>query len=356
MTELRLADFDFDLPEASIALRPARPRDSARLLEVKAGEVSDHGVLDLPDLLQPGDLLVFNDTHVMPAALTGVRPARSRGAGKDVEIGINLHKRDDGAVWRAFARPGKRLEEGDTICFGGGLMAEIIEKCEGGEICLRFDRSGIKLDKAIMEAGAPPLPPYITSRRAVDAADIKDYQTVYSDPDKINSVAAPTAGLHFTDRLLEKLRNSAIKTVGVTLHVGAGTFLPVKTENLSKHRMHAEWYSISEDAAQQINETRKKGGRIIAVGTTSVRTLESAACEDGTVRAESRETAIFIMPGYRFRTIDALMTNFHLPRSTLFMLVSALLGFEETHAAYAHAVKSGYRFFSYGDSSLLWCK
>jgi len=273
-----------------------------------------------------------------------------------VEIEINLHKRDDEAVWRAFVRPAKRLKEGDTLNFKGGLTAEVSEKCEGGEVMLTFDRSGIELDKAIVEAGAPPLPPYIASKRAADAADLDDYQTVYAAPDKAGSVAAPTAGLHFTERLFEALEARGVKRVEVTLHVGAGTFLPVKTEDLSEHQMHAEWYSISEEAARLINDTRSAGGRIIAVGTTSIRTLESAANEDGSVRAEARDTAIFITPGYRFKTIDALMTNFHLPKSTLFMLVSALAGFKEMHAAYEHAIKHGYRFFSYGDSSLLWRK
>ena len=356
MTQLRLTDFDFHLPEDRIALRPARPRDTARLLQVKDGGLSDLGVLDLPDLLEPGDLLVFNDTRVIPAALTGVRPARAHGGGGDAQIEINLHKRDDETVWRAFVRPAKRLKEGDTLQFKGGLTAQVTEKREGGEVVLTFDRAGVELDKAIVEAGAPPLPPYIASKRAADAADLDDYQTVYAAPDKAGSVAAPTAGLHFTDRLFSALDARGIKRTHVTLHVGAGTFLPVKTDDLSEHQMHAEYYEISEQTAELINQTRKAGGRIIAVGTTSIRTLESAAEEDGTVRAEARDTAIFITPGYRFKVIDALMTNFHLPKSTLFMLVSALAGFEEMHAAYAHAIREHYRFFSYGDSSLLWRK
>ena len=353
---MKLSDFDFDLPEDRIALRPARPRDSARLLHVKGDALEDRGVLDLPDLLQPGDLLVFNDTRVIPAALTGVRPAREQGGGGAVALEINLHKRDGEAVWRAFARPAKRLKEGDRLDFEGGLGARVTEKREGGEIVLSFDRSGVELDAAIVAAGAPPLPPYIASKRAADAADRADYQTIYADPEKSGSVAAPTAGLHFTDRLFEALAARGVKTTHVTLHVGAGTFLPVKTENLDEHQMHAEWYQVSEAAAGLINETRSAGGRVIAVGTTSLRTLESAAETDGTVRAEARETDIFITPGYRFRVVDALMTNFHLPKSTLFMLVCALAGFDEMHAAYAHAVKDGYRFFSYGDSSLLWRK
>lgn len=353
---MKLSDFDFELPEDRIALRPARPRDSARLLHVKGGDLEDKGVLDLPDLLQPGDLLVFNDTKVIPAALVGTRPARAHGGGGDVEVEVNLHKRDGEAEWRAFARPGKRLKEGDNLHFSGGLKAQVTAKLEGGEITLTFDQSGVDLDKAIVEAGAPPLPPYIASKRAADAADLEDYQTVYAAPEKAGSVAAPTAGLHFTDRLFEALNQRGIKRAWVTLHVGAGTFLPVKTEDLSEHQMHAEWYQVDPETARLINETRAAGGRVIAVGTTSIRTLESASDEDGTVRAEARETDIFITPGYRFKVVDALMTNFHLPKSTLFMLVSALAGFDEMHAAYAHAISNQYRFFSYGDSSLLWRK
>ncbi|MEQ8405153.1 MAG: tRNA preQ1(34) S-adenosylmethionine ribosyltransferase-isomerase QueA [Oceanicaulis sp.] len=353
---MKLSDFDFDLPEDRIALRPARPRDSARLLHVKAGGFEDMGVLDLPDLLQPGDLLVFNDTRVIPAALKGVRPARDHGGGGDVELEINLHKRDGEAVWRAFVRPAKRLKEGDALQFEGGLFAEVTQKLEGGEVVLTFDRSGVALDAAIVAAGAPPLPPYIASKRAADAADLEDYQTVYADPEKAGSVAAPTAGLHFTDQLFDALKDRGVNSAHVTLHVGAGTFLPVKTETVAEHQMHAEWYQISQKTADLINQTRAAGGRVVAVGTTSLRTLESAADSSGRVRAQARETDIFITPGYRFAVVDALMTNFHLPKSTLFMLVCALAGFDEMHAAYAHAVREGYRFFSYGDSSLLWRK
>ncbi|MFP4518719.1 MAG: tRNA preQ1(34) S-adenosylmethionine ribosyltransferase-isomerase QueA, partial [Oceanicaulis sp.] len=302
----------------------------------------------------PGDLLVFNDTRVIPAALTGVRPAREHGGGGDVEVEVNLHKRDGEAVWRAFARPAKRLKEGDALHFKGALTGAVTEKLDGGEIILTFDCSGVELDAAIVAAGAPPLPPYIASKRAADAADQDDYQTIYADPGKAGSVAAPTAGLHFTDRLFDALEARGVAKTHVTLHVGAGTFLPVKTENVAEHQMHAEWCQVSGETAALINGTRARGGRIVAVGTTSLRTLESVADEDGTVRAEARETDIFITPGYHFRVVDALMTNFHLPKSTLFMLVSALAGFEEMHAAYAHAVRERYRFFSYGDSSLLW--
>lgn len=353
---MKLSDFDFDLPDALIALRPARPRDSARLLHVKGGEIEDKGVLDLPALLQPGDRLVFNDTRVIPAALKGIRPARAHGGGGDVEIELNLHKREAEDCWLAFARPAKRLKVDDTLSFQGGLAARVAAKADNGEVTLVFDRTGPELDKAIVAAGAPPLPPYIASKRAPDMADLEDYQTVYAAPDKAGSVAAPTAGLHFTDRLLAALDARGVSRTHVTLHVGAGTFLPVKTENVSEHQMHAEWYEISEQAAHDINTTRTQGGRIIAVGTTSLRTLESAGDASGAIQSGARETDIFITPGYRFKTVDGLMTNFHLPKSTLFMLVSALAGFDEMHAAYAHAIAQRYRFFSYGDSSLLWRK
>ena len=351
---MKLSAFDFDLPEDRIALRPARPRDSARLLHVaKGGALADRGVLDLPQLLQPGDILVFNDTRVIPAAIDGVRPARAEGGGGDVTVALNLHKRDDEAVWRAFARPAKRLREGDMIRFAGGLDAVVTAKLGGGEVILRFSKSGVDLDAAIVAAGAPPLPPYIASKRAADAADRADYQTIYADPDKAGSVAAPTAGLHFTDRLMEALDARGVKRAWVTLHVGAGTFLPVKTETLAEHQMHAEWYEVSAEAAGAINAARSAGGRVIAVGTTSLRTLESAAEPDGTIRAEARETDIFITPGYQFRAIEALMTNFHLPKSTLFMLVSAVAGLDVMQRAYAHAIEQNYRFFSYGDASLI---
>ena len=353
---MKLSDFDFDLPEDRIALRPARPRDSARLLQVKSGTLSDHSVLDLAGLLQPGDLLVFNDTKVIPAALTGTRPARAVGGGGPAKIEINLHKRVDESRWRGFARPAKRLQSGDTVQFSDDLWADVEHKGEGGEISFRFNHSGIALDHAIVGAGAPPLPPYIASKRAADAADLDDYQTVYADPEKSGSVAAPTAGLHFTDRVFQGLSARGVNTAWVTLHVGAGTFLPVKTENVSDHEMHAEWYEISAETAELIAQTRAAGGRVVAVGTTSLRTLESAADGKGGVRAEARDTEIFITPGYAFQVVDGLMTNFHLPKSTLFMLVCALAGFEDMHAAYAHAIENKYRFFSYGDSSLLWTK
>ncbi|MFN3585563.1 tRNA preQ1(34) S-adenosylmethionine ribosyltransferase-isomerase QueA [Phenylobacterium sp.] len=355
---MRVADFDFDLPEEAIALRPASPRDSARLLLVRPGEAfQDLHVRDLPGLLRAGDVLVLNDTRVIPARLKGVR---TRGDSR-VAVEATLHQRKSGHVWTAFMRPGKRLQPGDRVSFGetggracllGSLDATVKDKGEGGEVTLAFDLSGPDLDAAIAERGAMPLPPYIAAKRAEDEQDRADYQTVYARED--GSVAAPTAGLHFTPDLLERLAQAGIATERVTLHVGAGTFLPVKTEEVAEHRMHAEWGEVDEATAARLNAVRAAGGRIVCVGTTSLRLLESATGEDGVVRPFRDETAIFITPGYRFRAADGLMTNFHLPRSTLFMLVCAFAGNETMRAAYSHAIESGYRFYSYGDSSLLW--
>ena len=355
---MHLADFDFDLPEERIALRPAHPRDAARLLLVEPGhEFQDLKVSDLPGLLRKGDLLVLNDTKVIPARLKGVR-RREESA---VAVEATLHRRLSGHLWTAFMKPGKRLAPGDRIAFGergdracllGALDATVREKGEDGEVTLAFDLSGPDLDAAIAERGAMPLPPYIAARRSEDAQDLEDYQTVYARED--GSVAAPTAGLHFTPELLARLGAGGIGTVNLTLHVGAGTFLPVKTEDIREHRMHAEWGEVSPAAADAINAARAAGGRIVCVGTTALRLLESAAGEDGVVRPFSAETSIFITPGYRFRAADGLMTNFHLPRSTLFMLVCAFAGTETMKCAYAHAIEAGYRFYSYGDASLLW--
>ncbi|MGP1274908.1 MAG: tRNA preQ1(34) S-adenosylmethionine ribosyltransferase-isomerase QueA [Caulobacterales bacterium] len=351
---MKLSDFDFDLPEDRIALRPARPRDAARLLHVaKGGALGDHTMLELPGLLQPGDLLVLNNTSVIPAALTGERPARDAGGGGPARIELNLHTRMSADSWRAFARPAKRLRPGDVLQFAAGLSALVLEKADGGDIALEFNRSGAALDEALESAGNPPLPPYIASKRAPDAADRDDYQTMFSDPARKGSVAAPTAGLHFTPRLFDALAARGVNHTTLTLHVGAGTFLPVKTENVAEHTMHAEWYEIGEDAAAAINAARAAGGRIVPVGTTALRTLESAADAHGTIKAGSAETAIFITPGYDFRITDALLTNFHLPKSTLFMLVSALAGLDVMRGAYAHAIAQHYRFFSYGDACLI---
>jgi S-adenosylmethionine:tRNA ribosyltransferase-isomerase len=355
---MQLADFDFDLPDDRIALRPASPRDSARLLLVAPGQpLQDLTVRDLPGLLRAGDVLVLNDTRVIPARLKGVR----RRGENQVAVEATLHQRTAPHVWTAFMRPGKRLAVGDRVAFGetsdracllGGLDATVAAKGEGGEVTLAFDLAGPDLDAAIADRGAMPLPPYIAAKRGEDAQDRADYQTVYADED--GSVAAPTAGLHFTPELFERLAEAGVATAFVTLHVGAGTFLPVKTENLAEHRMHAEWGEVDAATAERLNAVRAAGGRIICVGTTSLRLLESATTEDGVIRPFNGETAIFITPGYRFRAADGLMTNFHLPKSTLFVLVSAFAGPETMRAAYAHAIASGYRFYSYGDTSLLW--
>ncbi|MDB5461709.1 MAG: queA [Phenylobacterium sp.] len=355
---MQLADFDFDLPDDRIALRPAKPRDSARLLVVAPGAaLRDLSVSDLPGELRAGDVLVLNDTRVIPARLKGVR---HRGENR-VAVEATLHRRLSAHQWTAFMRPGKRLAEGDRVVFGessdracllGALDATVTGKGEGGEVTLAFDLSGPGLDAAIGERGAMPLPPYIAAKRAEDEQDRRDYQTVYAEED--GSVAAPTAGLHFTPELFARLEHAGVGTAFVTLHVGAGTFLPVKTETVAEHRMHPEWGEVDAATAERLNATRRAGGRIVCVGTTSLRLLESATGEDGAIRAFEGETAIFITPGYRFRAADGLMTNFHLPRSTLFMLVSAFAGLEVMRAAYAHAIASGYRFYSYGDASLLW--
>ncbi|WP_298918463.1 tRNA preQ1(34) S-adenosylmethionine ribosyltransferase-isomerase QueA [uncultured Algimonas sp.] len=342
--------FDFHLPEDRIALRPMEPREAARLLCVTE-PLSDHTVGDLPDLLQSGDLLVLNDTKVIPAALSAIRPARPVGGGGDVSLTINLHKRTAPDRWRAFIRPAKRLKIGDAVLFAdksaSNFRAEVMAIRDGGDVELRFDRSGDALDAAVSAHGRMPLPPYIARKRAADARDERDYQTVYADDP--GSVAAPTAGLHFTPQLMARLHDRGVRTARLTLHVGAGTFLPVKSDRTEDHDMHSEWFEIEDETAAEIVETRKTGGRIIAVGTTALRALEAS---NG--RAMSGETDIFITPGYRFRVVDGLMTNFHLPRSTLFMLVSALAGLDRMQAAYAHAIAEEYRFYSYGDSSLIW--
>ena len=355
---MQLADFDFDLPEDRIALRPATPRDSARLLVVAPGaDLRDLSVADLPGDLRAGDVLVLNDTKVIPARLKGTR----RRDDSVVAVEATLHRRLSPHAWTAFMKPGKRLSEGDRVVFGeahdracflGELNATVKAKGEGGEVTLSFDLSGPDLDAAIAERGAMPLPPYIAARRAEDERDRTDYQTVYAAED--GSVAAPTAGLHFTKALFEALAARGVSTEYVTLHVGAGTFLPVKTQEVAEHRMHPEWGEVDAATAARLNAARAAGGRIVCVGTTSLRLLESATGEDGVVAPFVGETAIFITPGYRFRAADGLMTNFHLPRSTLFMLVSAFAGLETMRGAYAHAIAAGYRFYSYGDASLLW--
>jgi S-adenosylmethionine:tRNA ribosyltransferase-isomerase len=339
---MRVELFDFDLPAERIALRPAKPRDSARLLLVEGEEISDRTVLDLPQLLQPRDVLVFNDTRVIPAQLEGRRGEAS--------IGATLHKRAGPREWWAFIRNAKRVREGDTVDFAGKVSASVIEKADDGSALLHFHGEE-PVELLLDRAGRMPLPPYIASRRPPDEADRDDYQTMFARAD--GAVAAPTAALHFTPRLIEALEKHGIGRETLTLHVGAGTFLPVKAEDTSEHRMHAEWGRIDEATADRLNCVRASGGRLIAVGTTSLRLLESAADESGTIRPFEGDTAIFITPGYRFKAVDGLLTNFHLPRSTLFMLVSALMGLELMKEAYAHAIEIGYRFYSYGDASLL---
>ncbi|MEO1543521.1 MAG: tRNA preQ1(34) S-adenosylmethionine ribosyltransferase-isomerase QueA [Pseudomonadota bacterium] len=353
--------FDFELPEDLIALHPLEPRDASRMLVVNPGNNSaqhftDAAARDLVSFLKPGDALVFNDTRVIPAALKGIRETiRTEGGTQATpSIDVNLHRRVAPDVWRAFVRPAKRLREGDVVRFGSdtsALRATILDKATGGEVGLRFDQSGNGLDAAIAQLGQMPLPPYIAAKRPADADDVSTYQTVFAQKD--GAVAAPTAGLHFTEGLLADLEARGIKRVGVTLHVGAGTFLPVKAEDTVDHQMHAEWGEVTPDAANQLNSIRANGGRICCIGTTSLRLIESAADEAGRIKPFADETAIFITPGYRFKATDILMTNFHLPRSTLFMLVSAFAGLETMQAAYAHAVQERYRFYSYGDATLL---
>jgi S-adenosylmethionine:tRNA ribosyltransferase-isomerase len=348
--------FDFELPAASIALRPASPRDAARMLVVQPDIVlRDRVVADLPQWLEPGDQVVVNDTRVISAQLKG------RRIGRDTEpkIEATLIKRLDGSRWQALVKPVKKLSPGDVVRFGhegrvcllGHLDAQVEHKGDDGEVTLSFSFHGPTLDQAIADLGSPPLPPYIASRRAPDERDAADYQTMFAVNE--GAVAAPTAGLHFTAALEAALRERGIGIHRVTLHVGAGTFLPVKVEDTSGHKMHAEWGCVTAATAEALNRARAKGGRIVAVGTTSLRLLESAAVDDGTIQPFEGDTAIFITPGYRFRAVDILLTNFHLPRSTLFMLVSAFSGLDTMKQAYAHAIDKGYRFYSYGDACLL---
>ncbi len=339
---MRVELFDFDLPTDRVALRPASPRDAARLLKVEGGAISDHQVLDLPRLLRRGDLLVFNDTRVIPAQLEGRRG--------EARIGATLHKREGPRAWRAFLRNAKRVRDGDRIDFALGVAALVSTKAADGSALLEFDGDE-PVELLLERAGRMPLPPYIASRREADPRDRDDYQTMFAREE--GAVAAPTAALHFTPRLMAELTQAGIGHETLTLHVGAGTFLPVKAEHTADHVMHSEWGRIPAATADRVNAARAAGGRLIAVGTTSLRLLESAAGEDGQVRPFEGDTDIFITPGYSFRAVDGLVTNFHLPRSTLFMLVSALMGLETMKAAYAHGIAGGYRFYSYGDASLL---
>lgn len=347
-----VAQFDFELPEELIALRPASPRDSARMLVVRAdGSLAHALVRDLPDYLTAGDALVVNDTKVIPARLHGRRAPRAGMEGDGPKIEILLHRRLAPNRFSAFARPARKLLAGDHVRLGEALNAQIVARGEAGELEIAFALEGASLDVAIAREGKMPLPPYIAGKRPTDARDTEDYQTYFAD--RAGSIAAPTAGLHFTEDLLAKLAARGISRQQVTLHVGAGTFLPVTATNTTDHRMHAEWAELGAGTAQNLNEARAKGGRIVAVGTTSLRTLETAADTDDTIRPFTGETDIFIMPGYRFKTARALLTNFHLPRSTLFMLVSAFMGLDTMKNAYAEAIAARYRFYSYGDACLL---
>lgn len=341
---MRVDLFDFDLPQELIALRPVRPRDAARMLVVKGNDapLEDRGVRDLPNLLRRGDVLVFNDTRVIPAQLEGRRG--------EAKIGATLHKRLDLRRWQAFIRNAKRVREGDQLTFGGGVTAIAEARHADGSFTLAFEGNE-PVEVLLERAGTMPLPPYIAGKRGVDEQDREDYQTMFAKKD--GAVAAPTASLHFTPKLIAALDEAGIGRETLTLHVGAGTFLPVKAEDTDDHTMHAEWGRIEPETAARLNAARAAGGRIIAVGTTSLRLLESAAQEDGTIAPFAGDTAIFITPGYRFKAIDGLMTNFHLPKSTLMMLVSALMGRERMMDVYAHAIAQKYRFYSYGDSSLL---
>ncbi len=339
---MKTADFDFELPTRLIAERPVSPRDAARLLVVD-DRLRDMNVSQLPGLLEPGDVLVFNDTRVLPARLRGRRG--------DAKIEATLHKQEAVDTWRAFARPARRLRPGDIVTFAEGFSAEVVEKGEGGEVLLRFNVGGADLIAALQRHGEVPLPPYIKREGGADERDKADYQPMFAELE--GAVAAPTAGLHFTPELMQAMRDRGVTPVPLTLHVGAGTFLPVKVEDLANHKMHAEYGEITEETARIVNQARAAGGRVVAVGTTVLRLLESAADENGVLHPFAGDTDIFITPGYRFRIVDLLMINFHLPKSTLFMLVCAFTGMERMKTVYAHAIEAGYRFYSYGDGSLL---
>ncbi len=339
---MRVDLFDFDLPADRIAQRPVSPRDAARLLHVLGDGLADETVRDLPGLLKADDLLVFNDTRVIPARLAGLRG--------EAKVSVTLHQILSPDTWRVFAKPAKRLRPGDRVIFAADFSAEVLEKGPTGDVVLRFDRTGVALFDALHEYGTMPLPPYIRGGVA-DGQDVTDYQTLFAKEE--GAVAAPTAALHFTPELMAGLAAAGIETATLTLHVGAGTFLPVKSDDTDDHMMHEEVGVLTDAVANKINATRRNGGRVVAVGTTSLRLLESATGDDGTVRPFTGATDIFITPGYRFKAVDLLLTNFHLPRSTLFMLVSAFAGLDRMQAAYAHAIASGYRFYSYGDCCLL---
>ncbi len=348
---MKLSDFDFDLPEALIATRPVKPRSASRLLLAQNGGIEDKHVFDLPDIFQAGDLLVLNDTKVIPARLFGLRKRQSEHGSGEAKIEVTLLEPGaDQGTWRALIKPLRKIKEGERVTFSDDLSATLLAK-EDGQGLLEFNLTGGDFDAALAEAGAMPLPPYIAARRAADAQDKQDYQTVFAAHS--GAVAAPTASLHFDDALLAELTARGVEFAHVTLHVGAGTFLPVKVEDVTTHKMHAEWGVVSAQAAEQIAEAKSEGRRVIPVGTTALRLIESAAAQSASIAPWQGETDIFIYPGFKFNVADALMTNFHLPKSTLMMLVSALMGKARVDEIYAHAIETGYRFFSYGDSSLL---
>lgn len=347
---MRLSDFDFDLPEGLIATRPARPRTAARLLVARGDAMTDATVADLPRFLRAGDLLVLNDTRVIPARLTGTRTRATPQGEATAKVEITLLEPTAEGNWRALAKPLRKLRAGETVRFGDTLSA-VVDAMSDTDLTLRFDTHGAALDEALARVGAMPLPPYIAALRAPDDQDRTDYQTVWARTS--GAVAAPTASLHFDQPLLDRLADMGVRFATVTLHVGAGTFLPVKVDDVTTHRMHGERGIVDATAADAINAARAEGRRVVAVGTTALRLIESAADAGGTVHPYDAVTEIFIYPGYSFRVTDALMTNFHLPRSTLLMLVSALMGKDRVDRIYAHAVERGYRFFSYGDASLL---
>ncbi|MCV6599030.1 MAG: tRNA preQ1(34) S-adenosylmethionine ribosyltransferase-isomerase QueA [Alphaproteobacteria bacterium] len=340
---MKVSDFDFELPKEKIAVRPAEPRDSAKMLCVKGNKIEDKIFYEIIDELNAGDCLVLNDTKVIPVRIKGKRDA--------VKIEATLHKMYDEKSWWAFAKPGKRLKIDNTVVFGEGFTAKVIRKDDHNGVLFEFNKSGQELFNALENNGVMPLPPYIERLNGSDKQDASDYQTVYASNE--GAVAAPTAGLHFTENLLEEIKNKGIEIVYVTLHVGAGTFMPVKVENTEDHIMHSEYGVITQEKADKLNDVHKNGGKIIAVGTTSMRLLESAVDEKGIIKAFAQETDIFITPGYKFRAVDKLITNFHLPKSTLFMLICAFAGTDNMRKAYSHAMQQDYKFYSYGDACFL---
>ena len=350
---LKLSDFDFELSEELIALRPASPRDASRLLvvDVKAGALKDLVFSQLPSQLRRGDVLVFNSSKTIPAALKGMRSKRDINS-PNVPIFLNLHKQVSQTIWKAFAKPFKRLIAGDFMEFASDFGAIVKDKYDGGEVLLEFNCTPLEFEDRLQKYGQMPIPPYISQKRAADSQDATDYQTIYSN--ELGSVATPTAGLHFTDQIFERLEEIGVERHNITLHVGAGTFLPVKSDNIQEHKMHEEWFEVDQKTAESLNKAKKEGRRIICVGTTSLRALESSLNEERKIVAQTKNTSIFLHPGKKIYFVDGLISNFHLPKSTLLMLLSAFCGTENVKLAYNHAIKLRYRFFSYGDAGLWW--